>query len=133
HRHLATPNLFSRRSYMSLVNSTPRIVFGGINDKSRGTPTRAEITYPQHAPLLRLFTQTGPSETTYIGPESASFNAIFGMETLNRRSKYYNLQSMLAEVLMGEGNGFFIKRLIPEDAKKSRLIVGIEIVRDQIP
>lgn len=118
---------------MSLTNATPRIIYGGINDKSRGTPSRGEITYPQHAPLLRLWTETGPEETTYIGNESASFNALFGQNTLARRGKFYNLQSMMAEKLLGEGNGFFVKRLVPQDATKARLMVAIEIVADEIP
>ena len=118
---------------MALLNSTPRIIYGGINDKSRGTQTRVQSTYPQHAPLLRLWAQTGPEETIYIGNDSGSFNALFGLDTLARRGKFYNLQSMLAETLLGAGNGFFVKRLIPQDAKKSRVILGLEIVRDEIP
>ena len=118
---------------MSNVNSTPRIIYGGINDKSRGVATRAPITYPQHAPLLRLWGQTGTDKTTFVGHENSDFNAMYGVETLARRGKFFNLQSMLAETLLGAGNGFFVKRLIPQDAKKSRMIVGIEMVRDMIP
>lgn len=118
---------------MSILNSTPRIIYGGINDKSRGTPTRNQTTYPQHAPLLRLWCETGPAETTYIGNDDGSFNGLFGQETLKRRGKFFNLQSMLAETLLGAGNGFFVKRLIPADARKARVLVGLEIVRDDIP
>jgi len=118
---------------MSNVNSTPRIIYGGINDKSRGVATRAPITYPQHAPLLRLWGQTGTDKTTFVGHENSDFNAMYGIETLARRGKFFNLQSLLAETLLGAGNGFFVKRLIPQDAKKSRMIVGIEMVRDMIP
>ncbi|ARV77192.1 tail sheath [Pseudomonas phage Noxifer] len=118
---------------MSNVNSTPRIVYGGFNDKSRGTATRAPVTYPQHAPLLRLWGQTGTDKTVYLGNENSDFNSMFGSETLARRGKFFNLQSLLAETLLGAGNGFFVKRLIPEDAKKSRMIIGLELVRDLIP
>lgn len=118
---------------MSLTNATPRIIFGGINDKSRGTLSRGAITYPQHAPLLRLWCETGPDETIYIGNDSGSFNGLYGSQTLNRRSKFYNLQSMLAEKLLGQGNGFFVKRLIPEDARKARILIGFEYVEDLIP
>lgn len=118
---------------MSILNSTPRIIYGGINDKSRGTPTRNQTTYPQHAPLLRLWCETGPAETTYIGNDDGSFNGLFGQETLKRRGKFFNLQSMLAETLLGAGNGFFVKRLIPADARKARVLVGLEIVRDDVP
>jgi len=118
---------------MALTNGTPRIIFGGINDKSRGTLVRGEITYAQHTPLLRLFTETGPTETTYVGNDSDSFNSLYGGQTLARRSKYYNLQSMLAEKLLGEGNGFYVKRLIPDDAPNpARIVVALELVPDQI-
>lgn len=118
---------------MSLTNATPRIIYGGINDKSRGTLSRGEITYPQHAPLLRLWCEDGTDKTTFVGSDSGSFPSLFGQNTLARRSKFYNLQSMLAEKLLGQGNGFFVKRLIPEDAKKARMIVAIEMVHDEIP
>lgn len=118
---------------MSLTNATPRIIYGGINDKSRGTLSRGAITYPQHAPLLRLWCETGTDKTVFVGNESGSFNGMFGMNTLARRGKYYNLQSMLAEKLLGKGNGFFVKRLIPEDARKARIVLGLEIVEDMIP
>lgn len=118
---------------MTTINSTPRIVYGGFNDKSRGTPSRAPVTYPQHAPLLRLWCETGDSKTTYLGNENSDFNSMYGAETLKRRGKFFNLQSLLAETLLGAGNGFFVKRLIPSDATKSRMLVGLEIVRDEIP
>ncbi len=119
---------------MSITNGTPKIVFGGINDQSRGTLVRGDITYAQHCPLLRLFTETGPSETTYVGDSSGSFSSIYGTQTLGRRSKYHNLQSLLAEKLLAEGNGFYVKRLIPEDAPKpARVILAMEIVPDMIP
>lgn len=118
----------------TLSNAAPKFIFGGINDKSRGTMDRGQETYPQHMPLLRLFTETGPTETTLVNNASGSFNNLFGMKTLDRRSKFFNLQSMLAEVLLAEGNSFFVKRLKPEDAPKpSRLILAIDMVDDKIP
>lgn len=118
----------------NLTNSHPRFVFGGINDQSRGSiPLEAE-TFAQHLPLLRLFCQDGPSNTFYFGPNSGNFADIYGGETLNRRSKYFNSQSLLAEQLLEQGNGFFVKRLIPDDAPPpARLALGIDIVEDDIP
>jgi hypothetical protein len=118
----------------TLTNAAPKILFGGINDKSRGTLVRGEVTYAQHTPLLRLFCETGPETTTLISSESADFNSIFGSQTLVRRGKFFNLQSLAAEKLLQEGNPFFVKRLRPVDAGNSaRLIVAIEMVADLIP
>lgn len=118
----------------SLTNAAPKFIFEGINDQSRGTMVREPETYPQHMPLLRLFTETGPTTTTLVNSSSGSFNDIFGNKTLARRGKYFNTQSLLAETLLAEGNGFFVKRLRPEDAPNpARIIVAIDIVEDDIP
>lgn len=117
-----------------ITNANPRVVFEGINDQSRGEIPREPESYPQHMPLLRLFTETGPTETTFIGIDSNNFNDLYGSETLNRRSKFFNNQSLLAETLLAEGNAFAVKRLKPEDAPNpSRITVAIDIVEDTIP
>lgn len=116
------------------VHAFPRIVFNGIRDRSRRPFMRPEITFAQHTPLLRLFTETGPTETTYVGVGSDSFASVFGEATLDRRSKFYNLQSELALTLLGEGNGFYVKRLTPEDAARpARISLALEVVKDFVP
>lgn len=119
---------------VSLVNAAPKLITGGINDQSRGTLVREPVTFPQHLPLLRLFTETGPETTTLVGTSGSGFNELYGANSLNRRSKYFNTQSLLAETLLAEGNAFFVKRLKPEDAgNPARVIVGIDIVKDMVP
>lgn len=114
----------------NMKNAAPRVIFNGINDQSRGQNTPLPETFAQHTPLLHLFTQTGPEETTYVGSD---FTAIFGGETLNRRSDYFNMQSMMAERLLARGNGFFVKRLKPDDAgNPARVTIAIDIVKDDI-
>lgn len=118
----------------SLTNAAPKFIFEGINDQSRGTMVREPETYPQHMPLLRLFTEDGPETTTLVGSGTGSFGDIFGGKTLARRGKFFNTQSLLTETLLGEGNGFFVKRLRPEDAPDpARVIVALDIVVDDIP
>lgn len=114
-------------------NAAPKVVFSGINDQSRGTNVRDPETYPQHLPLVHLFTQTGPTSATLVNANSASFNDIFGSQTLDRRGKFFNLQSLLTETMLGEGNAVFVKRLKPEDAPApARIIVAIDLVEDDI-
>ncbi len=116
------------------VNAFPKIVFNGIRDLSRRPFIRPEITFAQHTPLLRLFTETGPTETTYVGVGSDSFAGVFGEKTLDPRSKFFNMQSLLALELLGEGNGYFVKRLRPEDAgNNARIILGLELVKEEVP
>ncbi|BDR26801.1 hypothetical protein RVBP20_0420 [Pseudomonas phage sp. NK1] len=119
---------------MAYYNAVPRVVFNGIRDRSRRPLIRPDITFAQHCPLLRLFTETGPTETTYVGDSDDGFASIYGQASLDPRSKFFNTQSLLALNLLGRGNGFYVKRLRPEDAANpSRLIVAIEIVEDEIP
>lgn len=115
-------------------NAVPRIVFNGIRDRSRRAYIRPEMTYAQHTPLLRLFTETGPTETTYVGDSDDGFASIFGQSSLDQRSKFFNQQSLLALNLLGQGNGFYVKRLKPEDAKNpARIVVALDMVRDLVP
>lgn len=115
-------------------NAVPRIVFNGIRDRSRRAFIRPETTYAQHTPLLRLFTETGPTETTYVGDTDDGFAGIFGQSSLDPRSKFFNQQSLLALNLLGQGNGFYVKRLRPEDARNpSRIIVALDMVRNMVP
>lgn len=119
---------------MGSTNAAPKIVFGGIDDQSRRPLARPPVQFAQHAPLLRLFCQTGPATTEWVGTEDGGFNALYGMQTLARRGQFHNLQSLLAEKLLGEGNGFAVKRLIPDDAPApARIIVALELVHDEFP
>jgi hypothetical protein len=118
----------------TFTNAVPRVVFNGIRDRSRRALIRPDETYAQHTPLLRLFTETGPTATTYVGDTDDGFAGIYGQMSLDPRSKYFNQQSLLALNLLGQGNGFYVKRLRPEDAGNSaRLILAIDIVRDMVP
>jgi hypothetical protein len=119
---------------MSYINAVPRVTFEGIRDLSRRAFQRPPVTFAQHTPLLRLFCETGPSETTYVGNDTGGFATIYGENSLSPRSKYFNQQSLLALQLLSEANGFYVKRLIPEDAgNPARIIVALEMVLDYVP
>jgi hypothetical protein len=118
---------------MSNINGVPKVTFYGIRDLSRRAFQRPPVTFAQHTPLLRLFTETGPEETTYVGNEEGGFATIYGQNSLATRGKWFNMQSLLATQLLSEGNGFYVKRLKPEDAGNSgRIIVALEMVRDMV-
>lgn len=118
----------------TFTNAVPRVIFNGIRDRSRRALIRPDESYAQHTPLLRLFTETGPTATTYVGDSDDGFAGIYGQMSLDPRSKYFNQQSMLGLNLLGQGNGFYVKRLKPEDAgNPARIIVAIDMVRDMVP
>lgn len=115
---------------MSMTTGHPDVVYNGIDDQSRGTPTPRQVTMAQHTPILQMFTQTGPEYAYYPGE---NFSAIYGAETLNRRGPYFNLQTLLAETLLAEGNGFWVKRLKPDNAgDPARIIIALDIVEDDV-
>ena len=118
---------------MSYTNAVPKVTFNGIRDLSRRAFQRPPVTFAQHTPLLRLFTETGPSDTTYVGNDEGGFATIYGESSLAPRSKFFNQQSLLALQFLSEGNGFYVKRLTPEDAgNPARIIVALEMVRDYV-
>jgi hypothetical protein len=118
---------------MSYTNAVPKVTFNGIRDLSRRAFQRPPVTFAQHTPLLRLFTETGPTDTTYVGNDEGGFATIYGESSLAPRSKYFNQQSLLALQFLSEGNGFYVKRLSPEDAgNPARIIVALEMVHDYV-
>jgi len=118
---------------MSYTNAVPKVTFNGIRDLSRRAFQRPPVTFAQHTPLLRLFCETGPTDTTYVGNDEGGIATIFGENTLAPRSKYFNQQSLLALQFLSEGNGFYVKRLQPEDAgNPARIIVALEMVHDYV-
>lgn len=117
-----------------MQNAAPNIIYDGFDDQSRRPPVRETETVAVHTPLLHLFTETGPTEATLVNSASGGFNAIFGSKSLERRGKFFNLQSLLAETLLGQANPFYVKRLRPTDAANpARLVVAIDMVPDLIP
>jgi hypothetical protein len=118
----------------TFTNAVPRVIFNGIRDRSRRALIRPDESYAQHTPLLRLFTETGPTATTYVGDTDDGFAGIYGQMSLDPRSKYFNQQGLLALNLLGNANGFYVKRLKPEDAANpARIILAIDMVRDMVP
>ena len=118
---------------MSYTNAVPKVTFNGIRDLSRRAFQRPPVTFAQHTPLLRLFCETGPTDTTYVGNDEGGMATIYGESTLAPRSRYFNQQSLLALQFLSEGNGFYVKRLTPEDAgNPARIIVALEMVRDYV-
>lgn len=116
---------------MPQINAAPKVLFDGIRDVSTGVNALVPEPAPQHLPLLRLFTETGPEETTLV--DGQSFTAIYGENSLNPRKDYFNMSSLFARELMGQGNALMVKRVTPSDiSAASRLIVAIDIATDQV-
>lgn len=114
------------------TNAAPFVLFDGINDASRKALPPATESTPQHYPLIRLFTESGTTRTTPIST-IADFNRIYGEKTFNVRSPFFNMQALLARIVLSQGNAIMVKRLVPSDAgNPARLVLGIDIVKDKV-
>lgn len=113
------------------ISAAPILNLEGIKDSSARAPVREPLQLPTHLPLVLLFTEWGPEHPELVGGQA--LNGIFGAQSFDPRSKYYNHQSELAATVVGEGNAIMVKRLRPSDAgPKARVLLSLDIVPDQI-
>ncbi len=97
-----------------ITSASPRPVFRGINDKSRRRPLLEPYVLPDHCPLLFGFAERGPTNANLVVGDAAT--SLYGLSTFQLRSKYATHQTPFVDVINGNGNSFFFKRLKPTDA-----------------
>lgn len=100
----------------ALTNNTPRIIMYGIKDESAVALVPETPSVAIHSPFMYLLTEKGP-DTFFAGP--GDLPRTFGGETFNTRGRFYHHQTKLAEIISGEGNSIFVKRLRPTGARTS--------------
>lgn len=116
----------------TIINAAPFANLLGIQDLSGRPPVQEPEAIPTHLPHLYLYAQKGPTTPQLVSGDE--FLRTYGAKTLDTRSPYYNHQSVLANILQGKANSLMVQRVIPTDAgPKSRLLLSIEIVEDDIP
>lgn len=114
-----------------IFNGAPMPYLRGIRDASRGVNVRDPEELPTHLPHFYIYAEKGPTEPTYVAGDSLT--TIYGQKTLDPRYPYYTHQTVCASVVMGEGNGIFVQRVIPVDAgPKSRVLLSLDVVSDDI-
>lgn len=117
---------------IQLNKSTPRHIQLGTEDLSaRALPVQQE-TVPQHLPLFLSFTERGKTEPQIVS-SLGYINKNFGRETLNKKGRFYNHQSLFIEQIIGQGNSIMVRRMIPAGALKAFLRLSVEILADEIP
>lgn len=114
----------------AITKAVPKALLTGIRDASRRALVIDPEQLPQHLPLLYLLTERGP--TTPQLSIGDSFARMFGSESLNVRSKFYNHQSALAAIIMGNANQVFIQRVKPANAATAFLRLSVEIIRTEL-
>jgi hypothetical protein len=116
----------------TILNAAPKAILQGVKDESGGTLPVVPEQIPTHLPHIFLFTEKGPLEPQLVSGGSAT--RMFGAKSFDLRSKYANHQTVLANVVNGNGNAMVVQRLKPDDAKApATLALGLEVVADELP
>lgn len=97
-------------------NSTPLNRFTGIQDNPDAPLTPREPEYPIHCPLVPFFAKKGTTKKIY--PNAAEKARIYGAESFDPNSKYYNEFSKMSRLLTSEANIHATIRVKPSDAPK---------------
>lgn len=112
---------------MTTVLSYPGIKHTGIHDKSARQPERLPDLVSQHTPLFMCLAQMGSDKLQVI--QSNEFVSLYGDETLVPNSQYYTHQSEAIATAIAAGNSTIaIQRIIPDDALKASVSLGVESV-----
>ena len=112
-------------------NSTPLNRFTGIDDQS-GTvvPTR-ESQFPIHCPLVPLNTKKGTTDKVYLN--AAERALMYGVDSFEKTTKYYDENTKLSNVLSEAGNIHATIRVKPSDAPApANATLYMDIVKDNI-
>lgn len=112
-------------SNVQIYNSTPNILYTGIDDKSGRVITPEVEQLPQHLPLFFGFFEKGNEEVNVVG--SSSLKTTYGSKFLDYSGKYATHSTPFIEGITGEGNLVMVQRLRPEGAKTAwiRLSLGV--------
>jgi len=122
---------------MAIVNTMPQVYFSGINDKSMFPPEFTDTTTPLLYPLLYLQTEKGQDFQILSMGDGAtgtqSAITMLGEKTFDKREKFYNHQTMLAEILIKNGNTVMIRRITTNAKLASVTLVATLSETNEIP
>ncbi len=104
----------------NIRSASPTNISEGTNDLSGVLVTPSPKQYPQHLPLVLLYTAKGGYEREVV--DGAEFNAMYGSESLDPRSKYFNHASALASSIFTAGGQIIVQRLKVDFIDKERKV-----------
>ena len=118
---------------MSLFkNASPQYINLGVNDLSTRIVTPEPVKIPQHLPKQYFFAKKGSVvPTPTIG---APMLLMYGSDTFNKDSKWYNHSTRFITGITGEANTMMLQRVIPDDAgPEANIRIYLDIVSDDVP
>lgn len=117
---------------MSLIkNGSPEIITLGAKDLStRQIPFESTPT-PRHLPIFFLYTKKGPTTRKVV--TGNQFNEIFGADSLESSSKYFNHQSKFFKGCIGYNASCMVQRIIPDDAGvRANFVLYLDVIKTNI-
>lgn len=113
------------------TNASPDFIPMGAKDLSNRVIPNASVALPQHVPLFYIFSSRGPTEKQLV--DSSRFAAIYGKDTLNEESPYYNHVSPFLSAGLSYNASCVVKRIIPEDAGvRANCTIYIDVLKTKI-
>ena len=111
-------------------NSTPLNRFTGINDFPGEPLAPRAPQFPLHCPLVPLLTKKGTTKKIY--PSGAERALIYGVESFDPMSSFWNESNMLSNKLMATGNIHATQRVKPADAPApANVTIYMDIIKDE--
>lgn len=117
---------------LTITNAAPRAILRGIKDES-GRPAVYEAEQiPTHLPHIYLFTERG--DTLPSLQSGAGLLKRFGVNSFDYRKQYATHQTVLANLVNGEGNAIMVQRLVPPGANPpATLRLSVDMICDEVP
>jgi len=117
---------------MSLFkNASPEYIWLGASDKAGRTLPYERDAIPQHVPLMYIFAKKGNPDKKFLTGAKAA--AMYDPETFNPDGKYYTHTTELATAMFGAANSCSMKRVVPNDAAHSSLVLYVDVLPTQVP
>ena len=98
----------------TITNAVPKTVLLGIQDLSQRTVPNAPEQLPTHLPKIYIFAEEGPVTPQLVVGDSRTL--MYGANSFDPLSDYYNHATVLANVVNAKGNAAMIQRVVPPDA-----------------
>lgn len=117
---------------MALIkNASPEFITLGIKDMSSRLVPLENTPLPQHLPLFFLYTQKGPTERKVV--DAASFNVLYGNESLKANTPYFNHASRFAACALSYNGAVMVQRVVSKDAGvKANAIIYLDVLKTNL-
>ena len=114
------------------ANASPQVINLGANDLSTRIVTPEPVEIPQHLPKAYFYAKKGT--TTPTPTIGAPMLLMYGVETFNKDSRYYNHSTRFINAIAGAANTQMLQRVVPTDANpESNIRIYLDILETDVP